>query len=70
MTKQPPLNHSLGQPSGTMFDWLLTDTGERPPDRKKLFQPKEIVIMGIGLNKVDLLVIDLPLTHSTGAQHD
>ena len=70
MTKQPPLNPSLGQPSGEMFDWLLTDTGERPPDRKKLFQPKEIVIMGLGLNTVGLLVIDLPSTHSEGDQHD
>ncbi len=70
MTKQPPRNHSLGQPSGAMFDWLLTDIGERPSDRKKLFQPKEIVIMSIGMSTVDLLVIDLPSTHSTGDQHD
>ena len=70
MTKQPPLNHSLGQPSDAMFDWLLAETDERPSDRKQLFQPKEIVIMDIGLSTVDLLVIDLPLTHSTGDQHD
>ena len=65
MTKQPPSNPSLGQPSGALFNWPLAETGERPPDRKKLFQPKEIVIMGIGMNTVDLLVIDLPSTHST-----
>jgi hypothetical protein len=70
MTKQPPLIHSLGQPSDAIFDWLLADTGERPPDRKKLFQPKEIVVMGIGMSTADLLVIDLPSTHSTGDQYD
>ena len=70
MTKQPPPNPSLGQPSGAMFDWLLTEAGETLPDRKKLFQPKEIAIMGLGLNTVDLLVIDLPSTHSEGDQHD
>jgi hypothetical protein len=70
MTKPPPLNPSLGQPRDTLLDWLLTEAGETLPDRKKLFQPKEIAIMGIGLNTVDLLVIDVPSTHSEGDQHD
>jgi hypothetical protein len=45
------------QPVGAMFDYLLTDTGEMTPDRKLLFKSKEIGIVGIGMNTVDLLVV-------------
>ena len=45
------------QPVGAMFDYLLTDKGEMTPDRKVLFKGKEIGIVGIGMNTVDLLVV-------------
>jgi hypothetical protein len=45
------------QPVGAMFDYLLTDKGEMTPDRKMLFKSKEIGIVGIGMNTVDLLVV-------------
>jgi hypothetical protein len=45
------------QPVGAMFDYLLTDQGEMPPDRKVIFKAKEIGIVGIGMNTVDLLVV-------------
>jgi hypothetical protein len=45
------------QPVGAMFDYLLTDKGEMTPDRKVLFKSKEIGIVGIGMNTVDLLVV-------------
>jgi hypothetical protein len=44
------------QPVGAMFDYLLTDTGEMPPDRRNAFRG-EIGILGIGMNTLDLLVV-------------
>jgi hypothetical protein len=40
-----------------MFGYLLTDTGEMPPDKKLLFKSKEIGVIGIGMNTTDLLVV-------------
>jgi hypothetical protein len=47
---------TASQPVGAMFDFLLTDKGEMTPDKKALFK-KEIGILGIGMNTVDLLVV-------------
>ena len=44
------------QPVGAMFDYLLTDTGEMPLDRRTAFKG-EIGILGIGMNTLDLLVV-------------
>ena len=44
------------QPVGSMFDYLLNTRGEMTPDRKVVFK-KEIGVMGIGMNTVDLLVV-------------
>lgn len=44
------------QPVGAMFDYLLTDEGEMPPDRRIAFKG-EIGILGIGFNTLDLLVV-------------
>lgn len=48
---------TASQPVGAMFDYLLTDRGEMPSDRKVIFKTKEIGIVGIGMNTVDLLVV-------------
>lgn len=48
---------TASQPVGAMFDYLLTNQGEMPPDRKVIFKAKEIGIVGIGMNTVDLLVV-------------
>ena len=45
------------QPVAAMFDFLLDDRGEMPPDKKLLFK-KEIGVLGIGMNTVDLLDVD------------
>jgi hypothetical protein len=42
------------QPVAAMFDYLLDDKGEMSPDKKVIFK-KEIGILGIGMNTVDLL---------------
>ena len=47
---------TASQPVGAMFDYLLTDKGEMTPD-KKLIYKREIGILGIGMNTVDLLVV-------------
>ena len=47
---------TTSQPVGAMFDYLLTDKGEMTPD-KKLIYKREIGILGIGMNTVDLLVV-------------
>ncbi len=44
------------QPVAAMFDFLLTDKGEMPPEKKLLFK-REIGILGIGMNTVDLLAV-------------
>jgi hypothetical protein len=44
------------QPVAAMFDYLLTDKGEMLPEQKMIFK-KEIGILGIGMNTVDLLVV-------------
>jgi hypothetical protein len=44
------------QPVGAMFDYLLNARGEMTPERKTIFK-KEIGVMGIGMNTVDLLVV-------------
>jgi len=44
------------QPVGAMFDYLLTDDGEMPVDRRVAFKG-EIGILGIGFNTLDLLVV-------------
>jgi hypothetical protein len=44
------------QPVGAMFDYLLTDEGEMPMDRRVAFKG-EIGILGIGFNTLDLLVV-------------
>jgi len=44
------------QPVGAMFDYLLTDEGEMPLDRRVAFKG-EIGILGIGFNTLDLLVV-------------
>jgi hypothetical protein len=44
------------QPVGAMFDYLLTDEGEMPLDRRVVFKG-EIGILGIGFNTLDLLVV-------------
>ena len=45
------------QPVGAMFDHLLTDKGEMPPDKKVLLKSKEIAIFSIGMNTVEMLVV-------------
>lgn len=45
------------QPVGAMFDNLLTDKGEMPPDKKVLLKSKEIGIFSIGMNTVEMLVV-------------
>jgi hypothetical protein len=60
------------QPVGAMFDYLLTylpeardgknrvtqiESAEMPPDKKSIFK-KEMGIIGIGMNTVDLLVVN------------
>ncbi len=42
------------QPVAAMFNFLLNDQGEMPPDKKAIFK-KEIGVLGIGMNTVDLL---------------
>jgi hypothetical protein len=44
------------QPVGAMFDFLLTDAGEMPVDRRIVFKG-EIGILGVGMNTLDLLVV-------------
>ncbi len=44
------------QPVGALFDYLLTADGQMPADRKAIFRTKEIGILGIGMNTVDMLV--------------
>jgi hypothetical protein len=45
------------QPVGAMFDYLINHKGEMTPDRKAISQ-REIGIVGIGMNTVDLLVVN------------
>ena len=45
------------QPVGAMFDYLLNDRGEMTPEKKVMFK-KEIGILGVGMNTVDLLVVN------------
>jgi hypothetical protein len=42
------------QPVAAMFDFLLDEKGEMLPDKKAIFK-KEIGVLGIGMNTVDLL---------------
>lgn len=44
------------QPVAAMFDFLLTDKGEMLPAQKMIFK-KEIGILGIGMNTIDLLAV-------------
>jgi hypothetical protein len=44
------------QPVGAMFDYLLNERGEMMPEKKAIFK-KEIGILGVGMNTVDLLVV-------------
>jgi hypothetical protein len=44
------------QPVGAVFDYLLNEHGEMTADRKAQFK-KEIAVLGVGMNTVDLLVI-------------
>lgn len=44
------------QPVGAMFDYLLSNEGEMPSDRRTAFRG-EIGILGIGFNTLDLLVV-------------
>mgnify|MGYP000327275332 CR=1 FL=1 len=44
------------QPVGAMFDYLLTDEGNMPVDRRSIFK-HEIGILSIGMNTVELLVV-------------
>ncbi len=44
------------QPVAAMFDYLLTDQGEMPSDKKVLFKSKEIGIICIGMLTVEVLV--------------
>ncbi len=44
------------QPVGAVFDHLLNERGEMTPDRKAAFK-KEIAVLGVGMNTVDLLVV-------------
>jgi hypothetical protein len=45
------------QPVGAMFDYLINAKGEMPPDKKNVSQ-REIGVVGIGMNTVDLLVVN------------
>jgi hypothetical protein len=45
------------QPVGAMFDHLLTDQGEMPPEKKVLLKSKEIAIFSIGMKTVEMLVV-------------
>ncbi|MCP4536645.1 MAG: ParM/StbA family protein [Chloroflexi bacterium] len=45
------------QPVGALFDYLLTDDGTMPPEKRILFTKRELGVLGIGMNTVDLLVI-------------
>ena len=44
------------QPVGAMFDYLLSESGQMPPDRRETFKG-ELGIIGIGMNTLDLLVV-------------
>jgi hypothetical protein len=44
------------QPVGAMFDYLLTDEGEMPADKRLAFKG-EIGVLSIGMNTVELLVV-------------
>jgi hypothetical protein len=44
------------QPVGAMFDYLLNDRGVMPAEQRVRFK-KEIGILGVGMNTVDLLVV-------------
>ena len=44
------------QPVGAMFDYLLTDEGLMPADRRSVFRG-EIGILSVGMNTVELLVV-------------
>lgn len=45
------------QPVGAMFDYLLTDKGEMTAEKKATFK-REIGVLGVGMNTVDLLVVN------------
>jgi hypothetical protein len=44
------------QPAGALFDFLLDEQGAFVPERKALF-PREIGIVSVGMNTVELLVV-------------
>ena len=44
------------QPVGAMFDYLLTDEGQMPADRRKAFK-RELGVFSVGMNTVELLVV-------------
>jgi hypothetical protein len=44
------------QPVGAMFDYLLTEEGDMPSDRRQGFKG-EIGVLSIGMNTVELLVV-------------
>jgi len=58
------------QPVGALFDWLLDDCGDWIPERRALFR-KEIGILGVGMNTVDLLVVrnGRPVHRFTGGEN-
>lgn len=43
------------QPVGAMFDWLLNEHGKPLVDRKAVFDGREIGIINVGMNTLDLL---------------
>jgi len=69
--------HALGiaevgvasQPVGALFDYLINSRYEMTPDKKMIFKQKEIGVLGIGMNTVDLLVTaqGAPVEAFTGA---
>ena len=45
------------QPVGALYDWLLDGSGKMTPDKKALFK-REIGVIGVGMNTVDLIATE------------
>jgi hypothetical protein len=55
------------QPVGALYDWMLDSNGKVPADRKAL-REKELGVLGLGMNTVDLLAVErlVPTERFTG----
>ncbi|CAG0964638.1 hypothetical protein PLCT2_00961 [Planctomycetaceae bacterium] len=46
------------QPAGAMFDFLLTNKGEMPPDKKILRRTKSFGLLSLGFNTIEMMVVE------------